>query len=464
MEYQFPADFWWGSASSAPQTEGESLNFGKSETVWDRWFAEAPNRFHQRIGPADTSTFYQRWREDIALLKQLRHNSFRTSIAWSRLIPEGRGAVNPQAVRFYNQIIDEMLEQGITPFINLFHFDMPMAMQQLGGWESREVVEAYAEYAQTCFRLFGDRVQHWFTFNEPIVPVEGGYLYDFHYPNVVDFRRAATVAYHTMLAHARAVQLFRAGGYPGEIGIILNLTPSYPRSAHPADRQAAQIADLFFNRSFLDPALLGHYPAELVSLLESHQQLPERQPGDGELLAAGRVDLLGINYYQPRRVKCRDSLVNPASPFMPEWFFDHYAMPGRKMNPWRGWEIYEKGIYDILSNLRQHYGNPRCFISENGMGVEDEQRFVEQGQVQDDYRIDFVREHLIWLHRALQEGSRCLGYHMWTFIDNWSWSNAYKNRYGFVQLDLDSQQRRVKKSGEWFARVASEQGFTHHSD
>ena len=464
MHYQFPADFWWGSASSAPQTEGESLNFGKSETIWDRWFAESPSRFHAQVGPADTSTFYQHWREDIALLKQLRHNSFRTSIAWSRLIPEGRGAVNPEAVRFYNQIIDEMLSLGITPFINLFHFDMPMAMQQKGGWESREVVEAYAEYAQTCFRLFGDRVKHWFTFNEPIVPVEGGYLYDFHYPNVVDFKRAATVAYHTMLAHARAVQLFRAGEYPGEIGIILNLTPSYPRSANPADQQAAHTADLFFNRSFLDPALLGHYPAELVTLLETHQQLPECQPGDSELLAAGRVDLLGINYYQPRRVKCRDSLVNPHSPFMPEWFFEHYAMPGRKMNPYRGWEIYEKGIYDILSNLRQHYGNPRCFISENGMGVEDEQRFAQQGQIQDDYRIDFVREHLIWLHRALQEGSHCLGYHMWTFIDNWSWSNAYKNRYGFVQLDLDSQQRRVKKSGEWFARVASEHGFTQNSD
>lgn len=464
MHYQFPADFWWGSASSAPQTEGASLQFGKSETIWDRWFAESPTRFHRQIGPAHTSEFYQHWREDITLLKQLRHNTFRTSIAWSRLIPDGRGAVNPEAVRFYNQVIDEMLNQGITPFINLFHFDMPMAMQQIGGWENREVVEAYAQYAQTCFRLFGDRVKHWFTFNEPIVPVEGGYLYDFHYPCVVDFRRAATVAFHTMLAHARAVQLFREGEYAGEIGIILNLTPSYPRSTHPADQQAAHIADLFFNRSFLDPALLGHYPAELVALLEEHQQLPVSQPGDSALLAEGRVDVLGVNYYQPRRVKCRDALVNPHSPFMPEWFFDHYAMPGRKMNPYRGWEIYEKGIYDILSNLRQHYGNPRCFISENGMGVEDEQRFEQNGQIQDDYRIDFVREHLIWLHRALQEGSHCLGYHMWTFIDNWSWSNAYKNRYGFVQLDLDSQQRRVKKSGEWFARVASEHGFTQNSD
>ncbi len=460
MQYQFPDNFWWGSASSAPQTEGDSLNFGKSATIWDHWFQQQPGRFHQQVGPAETSGFYQHWREDIALLKQLNHNSFRTSISWARLIPDGTGEVNPQAVNFYNQLIDELLAQGITPFINLFHFDMPLVLQEQGGWESREVVAAYARYADTCFELFGDRVKHWFTFNEPIVPVEGGYLYDFHYPNVVDFRRAATVAYHTMLAHAQAVQHYRQRQQGGEIGIILNLTPSYPRSAHPADVKAANIADLLFNRSFLDPALRGSYPDELVALLKPHGQLPACQPGDAELLAAGVVDLLGINYYQPRRIQCRDSLVNPESPFMPEWFFDHYAMPGRKMNPYRGWEIYAPGIYDILTRLRESYGNPRCFISENGMGVENEQRFAHNGQIADDYRIEFIREHLQWVHRGISEGSNCLGYHMWTFIDNWSWCNAYKNRYGFVQLDLDSQQRSVKKSGEWFARTARENGFS----
>ncbi|AML57861.1 Beta-glucosidase [Serratia rubidaea] len=459
MKYAFPQDFWWGSASSAPQSEGESLGGGKSATIWDEWFRLQPERFHQQVGPQQTSDFYRCWRDDIALLKRLNHNSFRTSISWARLIPQGRGEVNPQAAAFYNQVIDELLAQGITPFINLFHFDMPLAMQQQGGWESREVVQAYAEFADVCFRLFGDRVKHWFTFNEPIVPVEGGYLYDFHYPNVVDFKRAATVAYHTMLAHALAVRNYRARGQGGEIGIILNLTPSYPRSVNPADVQAAHIADLLFNRSFLDPALRGSYPQELVALLRQHGQLPACQAEDAALLAQGVVDLLGINYYQPRRVQCRDSLVNPDSPFMPEWFFSHYAMPGRKMNPYRGWEIYEKGIYDILTNLRENYGNPRCFISENGMGVEDERRFEQDGQIRDDYRIDFIRQHLQWVHRGIAEGSRCLGYHMWTFIDNWSWCNAYKNRYGFVQLDLANQQRRIKKSGEWFAATAAANGF-----
>lgn len=459
IKYRFPENFWWGSASSALQTEGESQGAGKGQTIWDYWFATQPWRFHNGVGPDDTSMFYRNWREDIALLKQLNHNSYRTSISWSRLIPEGTGEVNPQAVAFYNQVIDELIEQDITPFITLFHFDMPMAMQQKGGWESREVIDAFTRYAQTCFDLFGDRVLHWFTFNEPIVPVEGGYLYDFHYPNVVDFKRAATVAYHTVLAHASAVKAYRDGAWAGEIGIVLNLTPSYPRSQHPADVKAANYADLFFNRSFLDPVLRGSYPDELVAVLKEYDQLPACQPGDKALIEEGVIDLLGINYYQPRRVKCRDSAINKEAPFMPEWLFDYYEMPGRKMNPYRGWEIYEPGIYDILTNLRINYGNPRCFISENGMGVENEQRFIQDGQINDQYRIDFVTGHLQWLHKGITEGSRCLGYHMWTFIDNWSWCNGYKNRYGFIQLDLATQQRTIKRSGEWFAAVSANNGF-----
>ena len=455
MKYAFPDNFWWGSASSALQTEGAR----EGETTWDYWFAREPNRFHNGVGPQHTSTFYQHWKTDIQLLKQLNHNSFRTSISWARLIPDGIGEVSPDAVDFYNQVIDELNEQGITPFITLFHFDMPMAMQEIGGWENRDVVDAYARYAQICFELFGDRVLHWFTFNEPIVPVEGGYLYDFHYPNVVDFRRAATVAYHTVLAHAKAVQAYRAGHYAGEIGIVLNLTPSYPRSRNPADVKAAHIADLMFNRSFLDPVLRGEYPADLVALLKSYDQLPACKPEDGFLIAEGKIDLLGVNYYQPRRVKCRDSAVNPQAPFMPEWFFDSYEMPGRKMNPYRGWEIYAPGIYDILINLRDNYGNPRCFISENGMGVENEQRFIENGQINDQYRIEFISEHLAWLHKGISGGCNCLGYHMWTFIDNWSWCNAYKNRYGFIQLDVETQQRTIKKSGEWFAATALNNSF-----
>ncbi|MBZ6489807.1 6-phospho-beta-glucosidase GmuD [Bacillus subtilis subsp. subtilis] len=460
-QYRFPKDFWWGSSASATQTEGAADRDGKSQNIWDYWFEKEPHRFFDHVGPAETSQFYDNYKEDIRLMKELGHNSFRMSISWSRLIPNGTGEINDKAANFYNNVIDELIANGIEPFVNLFHFDMPMALQKIGGWVNRETVDAYENYARTCFRLFGGRVKKWFTHNEPIVPVEGGYLYDFHYPNKVDFKEAVQVGFHTMLSSARAIQAYREMEQDGKIGIILNLTPSYPRSSHPADVKAGEIADAFFNRSFLDPSVKGEFPKELVDILKHEGFMPDYNAEDLDIIKKNTVDLLGVNYYQPRRVKAKEHLPNPDAPFLPDRYFDPYVMPGRKMNPHRGWEIYEKGVYDILINLKENYGNIECFISENGMGVEGEERFRdEQGIIQDDYRIEFIKEHLKWIHRAIQEGSNVKGYHLWTFMDNWSWTNAYKNRYGFVSVNLEKDgERTVKKSGKWFKKVAEHSGF-----
>ncbi|MED3384995.1 6-phospho-beta-glucosidase GmuD [Bacillus subtilis] len=460
-QYRFPKDFWWGSSASATQTEGAADRDGKGQNIWDYWFEKEPHRFFDHVGPAETSQFYDNYKEDIRLMKELGHNSFRMSISWSRLIPNGTGEINGKAANFYNNVIDELIANGIEPFVNLFHFDMPMALQKIGGWVNRETVDAYENYARTCFRLFGGRVKKWFTHNEPIVPVEGGYLYDFHYPNKVDFKEAVQVGFHTMLSSARAIQAYREMEQDGKIGIILNLTPSYPRSSHPADVKAGEIADAFFNRSFLDPSVKGEFPKELVDILKHEGFMPDYNAEDLDIIKKNTVDLLGVNYYQPRRVKAKEHLPNPDAPFLPDRYFDPYVMPGRKMNPHRGWEIYEKGVYDILINLKENYGNIECFISENGMGVEGEERFRdEQGIIQDDYRIEFIKEHLKWIHRAIQEGSNVKGYHLWTFMDNWSWTNAYKNRYGFVSVNLEKDgERTVKKSGKWFKKVAEHSGF-----
>ncbi|WP_044893474.1 glycoside hydrolase family 1 protein [Bacillus alveayuensis] len=461
ITYKFPQNFWWGSASSATQMEGASNIDGKGKNIWDYWYEQEPYRFYDEVGPSDTSQFYYKYKEDIKLMKEIGHNTFRFSISWSRLIPNGVGEVNKKAVTFYNNVIDELLKCGIEPFINLYHFDMPFELQKIGGWENREVVEAYIKYAETCFTLFGDRVKKWFTHNEPIVPVEGGYLYNFHYPNLCDFQKAVQVAFHTILSSAKAIQKFRELGLEGKIGIILNLTPSYPRSNHPSDLKAAKIADLFFNRSFLDPSVKGEFPKELVELLKVEGYLPTYEQEDLQTIQSNTVDILGINYYQPRRVKAKENIPNPDAPFLPERYFDYYVMPGRKMNKYRGWEIYEKGIYDILLNIKKNYGNIECFISENGMGVENEERFRNQdGMIEDDYRIEFIKGHLKWLHKAIQEGANVKGYHLWTFMDNWSWTNAYKNRYGFVSVDLDNNAKRtVKKSGYWFKKVVEQNGF-----
>lgn len=452
-KYVFPEGFWWGSAASATQTEG-TKSF-KDETIWDKWYEEEPNRFFDGVGPDQTSDFYHKFEEDIKLMKETGHNSFRLSISWARLMDQDTNEVNDEAVQFYNRVINGLKENHIEPFVNLYHFDMPFKKQQQGGFESLEVVDQYVDYAMTCFELFGDRVKYWFTFNEPIVPVEGGYLYDFHYPNIIDAKRGFQVAFNTVLANAQVIKAYKENGYDGKIGIILNLTPSYPRSENEADVKAAEIADLFFNRSFLDPVTKGQYPQDLVDILKKHELVPTYTEEHLNTINQYTVDLLGVNYYQPRRVKARDTVPNPNSPFFPEYYFDNYEMPGRKMNPYRGWEIYPKGIYDIMINLKENYHNIESFISENGMGVENEARFIEDGQINDTYRIDFVKSHLIWLNKAIEEGANCTGYHMWTFMDNWSWMNAYKNRYGFVSVDIDTMKRTIKQSGKWFKEVSA---------
>ncbi|GEQ04269.1 glycoside hydrolase family 1 protein [Staphylococcus gallinarum] len=459
MNISFPKHFWWGSAASATQTEGtQSID---DQTNWDYWYQQEPNRFFDQVGPDVTSNFYYTYKDDIQLMKATGHNSFRLSISWTRLINQETGDVNEAAIDFYNKVIDELISNDIEPFVNLYHFDMPLKQQEQGGFESKVVVKHYLDYAQTCFELFGDRVTKWFTFNEPIVPVEGGYFYNFHYPDVNDAKRGIQFAFHTILANAKVIELFKSRGYQGEIGIILNLTPSYPRSNNHADVRAAEIADLFFNRSFLDPVTKGEFPSGLIEILEQHDLLPEYEAKDLQVIKQNTIDLLGVNYYQPRRIKAKDNLPNPNAPFKPEYYFDNYEMPGRKMNPYRGWEIYPKGIYDIMINLKQNYSNIKSFISENGMGVENEQRFLKDGRIEDDYRIRFLQDHLYWLHRALDEGANCHGYHMWTFMDNWSWMNAYKNRYGFISVDLENQKRTIKKSGYWFKDLAETNQFDY---
>lgn len=456
--YKFPKGFWWGSASSAEQSEGRG-NTGKGKTIWDHWFEIEENRFYDEVGPEVTSDFFNRYEDDIKLMKKLGHNSFRMSLSWARLFPNGDGEVNKMAVEFYNNVINTFIENDIKPFVNLYHFDMPMAMQEKGGWESTKVVEAYVNYADKCFELFGDRVEYWFTFNEPLGPVLGGYMQDFHYPNIIDFKKAAQVAFNTILAHAKAVETFKKHNLKSKIGIILNLSPTYPRSSNKCDVEAAQICDLFYNRSFLDPCVKGAFPKKLVDILRKYEQMPTYTQEDIEIIKENTAQILGINYYEPRRAKAKENVVNPNSPFMPEWLFDSYILPGRKFNQYRGWEIYEKGILDLCNDVKENYGNIEGFISENGMGVADEARFIENGQINDKYRIEFIKGHLKCVHKAIEEGCNIKGYHLWTFIDCWSWMNAYKNRYGLVSLDLLTQKRTVKKSGEFYKLLSENNGF-----
>lgn len=451
MSLTFPEGFLWGAATSAPQFEGASSKGGKAENVWDYWFRTSPELFHDQVGPEETSDFYHHVDQDIEAIKQLGMNSFRTSISWSRLLPDGK-EVNPEAVSFYRYVFEELTRNGITAIVNLYHFDLPLRLYDAGGWENRETVKEFRYYARTTFELFEDVVDQWVTFNEPIVPVEMGYLNDKHLPAVYDIRRAVKAAYYTMLAHSYAVSEFRNISN-GEIGIILNLSPTYPKSEEKEDREAAHYADLFFNRSFLDPAVKGVYPEELVRWAKELGVVPQVEPDDLRIIQENKIDFLGVNYYQPKRAQKPSNKDHPLSL---NAYYEPYEWPERRINPHRGWEIYEKGLYDIAMLIKDNYDNIPWYVAENGIGVEGEMKFADpSGEIQDDYRIAFMSEHLSWLHKGIAEGSNCYGYHVWTFVDNWSWLNAYKNRYGLYRLDLKTKARQVKKSGRWFEALAS---------
>lgn len=463
MNLEFPQGFLWGAATSGPQSEGR---FNKQHAnVFDYWYEVEPESFYNQVGPDTASNFYNSYKEDIKLMKKTGLNSVRTSIQWTRLIDDfEKGTLNKEGVDFYNNIINEMIRQDIQPMINLHHFDLPVELyNKYGGWESKYVVDLFIKFAEKCFELFSDRVTDWFTFNEPMVIVDGQYLYQFHYPNIVDGKKAVQVAYNIQLASSKAIEKFKIinKNPEGRIGIILNLTPSYPASNSEEDLKAAKFADLWMNQLFLDPSVLGEHPRELIEILDADGVIWESTEEELKVIRENTVDFIGVNFYHPQRVKQPE--VSPYSlrfNWMPNKYFDNYDMLGRRMNIDRGWEIYPQALYDIAINIKENYGNITWFVAENGMGVSNEELFQDSsGVVQDDYRINFIKEHLVELHKGIIEGSNCIGYHVWTPIDCWSWSNAYKNRYGLVATNIHTQVKTIKKSGYWFEKLANNNGF-----
>lgn len=452
---KFPENFYFGSSISAEQSEGRVQGDGKALTTWDELYRQNPNLFFDKVGPEKTSRMYTHYIDDVKLLKETGHTAYRTSISWARLIPNDDGIVNEKAYTFYRDYFKRVKDEGITLMVNLFHFDMPLYLQEkYEGFVSKEVVNKYAEYAKKCFELFGDLVSVWFTFNEPIVSVECGYFRKCHYPMEENYRHAVQVAYNMQLASSMAVRELKKIDTSAKIGIILNLTPAYPRSNDKDDLLASKNANLLFCQSFLDPSVKGYYDKDLVKIIEENDLMPEYTEDELDIIKNNTVNILGINYYQPLRVK-KGETVNT----LLDKYFNNYDMPNKRINPYRGWEIYPQGLYDIAMNIKNNYGNIEWLVTETGMGVQDEHRFLKDGIIHDDYRIEFFKEHLEQLHKGMSEGSNCKGFLVWTFIDCWSWLNAYKNRYGLVSLDYDTEKRTIKKSGHWFKELSRNKGF-----
>lgn len=469
MKYSLPKDFLIGASASAWQTEGWAGKEAGQDSLIDAAYKFSPERWHQGIGPTIATDFYHRYKEDCTIMKEIGLKAYRTSIDWSRLIKNYEtGEVNEDGAAFYSNMIDELIKNGVEPIVCLEHWELPNYLfETYGGWGSKKVVEFYVKYAESAFKLLGHKVKYWFTFNEPIVFPELAIMDGIWYPYQSDTQQAMQWNYNKVLANAKVVKLYHEANYgheiDGKIGIIINAAPSYPRSQSPEDIKAAQMYDLFFNKIYTDPCIKGEFPEDYFSILKQHDCMISIAEEELAIIKANTIDIMGLNYYRPNRVKARTAAWNPDVKFNPSYYYDNYELQGKKMNPFRGWEIYAKGLYDFAMILKKEYGNLPWLVTENGMGVEGEgQHKAENGIIQDDYRIDFVADHLHWLLKAIEDGSNCFGYLMWNFTDNVSPYNAFKNRYGYVEIDLDDNlKRRIKKSGYWFKKTVGNGYFEY---
>lgn len=457
-EVKLPADFFFGAAMSGPQTEGGWKLHGKIESVWDKQSKERIDSFYNKVGSYVGNDMVNRYQDDFRMLADLGLSSVRTSFQWTRLLDRD-GHLNTAGADFYHKMLSAAKEEGIDLFVNLYHFDMPSYIFARGGWENRETVEAYVNYARTAFHEFGGEVKHWFTFNEPVIEPESEYYEGRRWPYIMDFQRMMTVQYHITLAHALAVREFRIAQERGDvrpdarIGLINAFaTPYTKENPQAADLEAVRMTDGLHNRWWLDLAADGTIPQDVIETIgEKGITLPVR-PGDEDIIPFGKVDWLGLNYYRPTRVQAPESDYDEKGRLT---FSSPYEMPNARMNESRGWEIYPKGIYDFAMKIKNEHPDMEFFVSENGMGVEGEEKFKNaEGVIQDDYRIEFVKEHLEWVAKAIEDGANCVGYHYWAVIDNWSWNNAFKNRYGFIGVDLaHNYDRHYKKSASWLREL-----------
>jgi beta-glucosidase len=444
----FPKGFLWGAATAAYQIEGAVNEGRRGESIWDR-FSHTP----ETVLNGDTGDIacdhYHKYKEDIALMKELGLKSYRFSIAWPRIFPEGKGRVNQAGIDFYNSLIDELFQAGIEPVATLYHWDLPQKLQERGGWANRETIDYFADYTNLMFKTFGDRVKKWITHNEPIVAAFCGYADGIHAPGFKDRALGVQVAHHLLLSHAKAVQAFRQLNLnDGKIGITLNLTPIDPATGSLQDKEAVYLADGEKNRWFLDPVFKGSYPADILKLYLENLKAPVIRNGDMELLASQTIDFLGINYYTRAVVKHSEQ-------DFPALY--KYINPQDASYTEMDWEVYPEGIYQLLSRIKQDYGDPHIYITENGAAFKDDK--VENEVIVDDDRLDYLKQHFAAMRKAIAAGVKLDGYFVWSLMDNFEWSFGYSKKFGIIKVDNKTLARSFKKSAYWYRDVIKNNGF-----
>jgi beta-glucosidase len=440
---EFPEAFLWGSATSAYQVEGSPLADGAGPSIWHR-FAHTPGRVRDGDTGDTACDQYRRYPEDIALMRRLGLQAYRFSIAWARVLPEGRGSVNATGLAHYDRLVDTLLAHGIAPMVTLFHWDLPAALDDRGGWLDPDIASWFADYASVLFRKLDDRVTLWATLNEPWVVTDGGYLHGVLAPGHRNAFEAPLATHHLLRAHAAAVQAYRAIGRH-RIGIVVNLEPKYPSTDGAEDRAATARADAYMNRQYLDPVFLGRYPDELGEVFGA--AWPHWREDEVAAIAQP-IDFVGVNYYT-RGVTRFDPASWPlraGSVRMPQATYTE-----------TGWEVFPRALTDVLVWVKDRYGNPPIYVTENGAAFYDPP-VVHGDRLADPLRVDYLREHLRALHAALAAGVDLRGYFVWSLLDNFEWAHGYSKRFGIVHVDFASQRRTPKDSAHFYSRVIETRG------
>jgi len=442
----FPRGFTWGAATAAYQIEGASQEGGRGPSIWDT-FCQQPGAVERGESGEVAADHYHRWQQDVGLMADLGIGAYRFSIAWSRILPDGRGKVNAAGFDFYSRLVDALLERGIEPYITLYHWDLPQALQERGGWAARDTAHHFADYAHQVGSRLGDRVSRWITHNEPYVVAFPGHLTGDLAPGLRDSAVALRVVHHLLLSHGLAVEALRDVVARPKVGITLNLSPIYPASDLEVDHQAALWRDGIFNRLFLDPVLRGRYPEDVAAKYGA--LLRAVQAGDMERIATP-LDFLGVNYYT-RSVVRHD----PAVPILES---TQIRPEGNEYSDM--WEIYPPGLHELLVRLKSDYAPVDLYITENGIPVPD--TLDADGRVRDPRRIRYLRDHVLQVERAIADGVPVRGYFVWSLLDNFEWAFGYRMRFGLVYVDWGTQDRTVKDSGRWYARLVGDPPSTLH--
>jgi beta-glucosidase len=430
---RFPSDFVWGAATASYQIEGAADEHGRGESVWDR-FSAMPGKVRNGDTGAIACDFYHRYPEDVALMRELGLDAFRFSIAWPRVLPDGRGRVNQAGLDFYDRLLDELLGAGIEPYVTLFHWDTPQALEDEGGWPVRSTAEAFPEYVEAVAARLGDRVGHWITHNEPWVVSWLGYGWGMHAPGRSSDADALATAHNLLLSHGWAVDVLRRESPASRIGITLNLNAVHSATEDPADVAAALEADGFLNRWYLDPIFRGEYPADAADRFGD--LVPQAAPADLTTMAAP-IDFLGVNNYSRTVVRANADGSRPDIVSVPD--AEHTEM---------GWEVYPEGLYELLVRLRDDYDPPAIHITENGAAFGDVRR--HDGRVGDPERQSYIERHVDAVGRAVAGGVPVKAYFVWSFLDNFEWAHGYSKRFGLVYVDYPTLERIPKDSFEWY--------------